>query len=63
MYEKYNETIKAMSDVTGDDISVCLDKLIYATKNLGNPNAEEYFVPDGFNYGEFAKDYKELISK
>lgn len=62
MYEKYADAIKSMFGVTGDDIGVCLDKLIYTMKNLGNPDADVYEgIPEGFDFVAFAEDYKELI--
>lgn len=62
LYEKYADTILEMFKVTGDDKSVCIDKLISNVRNLDNPNVEQYFVPEGFDYVEFEKDYEELIA-
>ena len=64
MQDKYAEAIKEMFIATGDDIDVCFDKLVYTMKNLGNPDADVYEgIPEGFDFVEFGKDYKELVGK
>lgn len=62
MQDKYADAIKAMWEKTGDDPDVCFDKLVYAMKNLGNPDADVYEgIPEEFDFAAFAEDYKELI--
>ena len=64
MFDKYFDAIMSMFEATGDDNGVCLDKLIYTMKNLGNPEAEIYEgIPEGFDFAAFAEDYKELIKE
>ena len=63
MYAKYSDTLMAMYKETGDDNSVCLDKLIYTYKNRGVDGADVYpGIPQDFDWGEFGKDYAELIA-
>jgi len=62
MIEKYKDAITSMYEASGDDSGVCLDKLIYTMKYQGNPKADVYEgIPEGFDFVEFGKDYKELI--
>jgi len=62
LMNKYKDAIVSMFNASGDDSGVCLDKLIYTMKNLGNPEADVYAgIPEDFNFGEFAKDYKAMI--
>ena len=64
MQEKYADAMMSMYKATGDDTDVCFDKLVYTMKNLGNPNADVYEgIPEGFDFAEFGKDYKELVGK
>lgn len=55
LIEKYNDTVlMSMFKESGDDSGVCLDKLVYMAKNLGNPEAEVYpGVPEDFDWETF----------
>jgi hypothetical protein len=62
MYEKYNDAMMDMFKETGDDNSVCLDKLIYTLKHKDEEGHEVYAgIPTDFDWGEFAQDYAKLI--
>lgn len=55
LIEKYNDTVlMSMFKETGDDKDVCMAKLIYTAKNLGNPEADVYpGIPEDFDWETF----------
>lgn len=62
MYEKYHDVLMAMYEKTGDDTSVCFDKLVYAYKNRGVEGADVYEgIPEDFDWDAFGEDYAVMV--
>ena len=61
-YEKYAEVIIAMYKKTGDDTSVCIDKLVYMTEHRNDKNADLYEgIPEGFDFAQCQIDINEIL--
>lgn len=61
-YDKYMDVIVEMFKITGDDIGVCADKLVYMTEHRNDPNADFYpGIPADFDYDQCQKDINEIL--
>lgn len=61
LMEKYRDVLASMYEVSGDDMSVSFDKLIYMAQNRGVEGADVYGgIPADFDYDAFLEDIKAL---